>query len=424
MESLKGKKLLILGGTAITSNIINKARELGVYTIATDYNDVKASPSKLLADEHWEISLADIDLLAEKIKEEHIDGVFTNYTDSYLPYYVDICEKAQLPCLANKYQIDQISNKDLSKQMCIAHGISVSKEYIIEKPEDIDFIRFNYPVLTKPVDNSGQRGVYVCRNINELKRCYSESLNFSSSKHVIIEEYVEGDYVVMNFTVQDGRVTLSAMADKPVTGEFIENQPKLPQGYILPSKYTDLCDAIMTPKVQSFVSDLGLKNGTIGIEGVVRDGDIFVFEMQFRLGGMQHNNFVLVENGMDIMAMLIRFALTGKFEGWDTSKYENPRFKRHYCLLNYLIEPTKVAKIEGLNDVVEMPQVYSYIQKLHEGESVKLAGTVQQIAFKFSIVEDTKEKLIGTIKDIYSKLKIYDENGDDIVLHPTSILEI
>lgn len=417
MCELKGKKLLVLGGNALTSDIVLKAKELGVYTIVTDWNTPEVSPAKKLADEYWMESFADSNKIVALIKEHKIDGVFTNYTDSYLPYYVEICERAGLPCLANKKQIEAISNKDQSKQLCIDHGISVSKRYNVNNVEDIDSITdITYPVLTKPVDNSGQRGIYVCTTKEELKKLYAESLDFSATKNVMIEEYVQGDYTVMFYTIQNGYVTLATMSDKPVYGNFENNLPKLPMGYFLPSKYVSLAREIMVPKVQSFVSHLGLKNGVIGIEAVVKDNDIYVFEMQFRLGGMRHHNFVQKENGMDLLEMLVRFSLTGKFEGWDASVCDNAMFKNCYCSLNVLIKPDTVDKIEGLDEVLKMPEIYASTQMLYEGDVVKLPGTVQQIAFKFSLVASDKPKVLNAIDKIYETLKIFNKEGEDLKL--------
>jgi biotin carboxylase len=417
MCELKGKKLLVLGGNALTSDIVLKAKELGVYTIVTDWNTPEVSPAKKLADEYWMESFADSNKIVALIKEHKIDGVFTNYTDSYLPYYVEICERAGLPCLANKKQIEAISNKDQSKQLCIDHGISVSKRYNVNNVEDIDSITdITYPVLTKPVDNSGQRGIYVCTTKEELKKLYAESLEFSATKNVMIEEYVQGDYTVMFYTIQNGHVTLATMSDKPVYGNFENKLPKLPMGYFLPSKYVSLAREIMVPKVQSFVSHLGLKNGVIGIEAVVKDNDIYVFEMQFRLGGMRHHNFVQKENGMDLLEMLVRFSLTGKFEGWDASVCDNAMFKNCYCSLNVLIKPDTVDKIEGLDEVLKMPEIYASTQMLYEGDVVKLPGTVQQIAFKFSLVASDKPKVLNAIDKIYETLKIFNKEGEDLKL--------
>lgn len=417
METLKGKKLLILGGSAYMTESVMKAKSLGVYTIVTDWHELEKSPAKRVADEYWMVSLADTDKMIKKIKENHVDGVFANYTDLFLPYYVDICEKAELPCLANMQQIRTITNKDLSKQLCIDHGISVSKRYEVSSVEDIDTLEnITFPVLTKPVDNSGQNGIYVCTNHEELKSLYEKSLVFSNSKNVIIEDYVQGDYTVMFFTIQNGHVTLATMADKPVFGNFENNLPKMPMGYFLPSLYVELCKEKMLSKVQSFVTDLGIKNGVIGIEGVVKDNDIFVFEMQFRLGGMHHHDFVRKENGMDILEMLLRFALTGKFEGWDASKCDNPNFRHTYCSLNLLIEPDHIAKIENTEIIKSIPSIYSYNQMHYEGETVNQAGTTDQIAFKFSMKGKDRKSLIKDICKIQENLKIYNDSGKNIVM--------
>lgn len=424
-QDLKGKKLLILGGTALVCDIVAKAKEMAIYTIVTDWNDPSASPAKKIADEYWMESISDTQKLAQLIKEHNVDGVITNYTDSYLPFYARLCEATGLPCLATEKQMEVISNKELSKELCIKHGISVSKRYNVSSVDDIDkLIDVKYPVLTKPVDNSGQRGIYVCLDKDELKRLYTTSLQFSQSNNVMIEEYVQGDYTVMFYTIQNGIVTLSTMSDKPVIGEFVNNLPKLPQGYILPSKHVELCKEIMLPKVQAFVKDLNIQNGIIGIEAVVKDNDIFVFEMQFRLGGMKHHNFVLKENGMDLLEMLVRFAITGQFSGWDISTYDNPNFKNVYCSLNILIQPDTVAKIEGLETTKALPQVTNFTQMMEIGESVKLPGTVQQILFKFSLVESNLQNLKRTIQTIYNTLKVFNNQGENIIINPTFLDEL
>jgi biotin carboxylase len=417
MEEINGKRLLILGGNALTIDIVEKAKMLGVYTIVTDWYDVHKSPAKIVADEYWNEEVFKPERLAQLVKERNIDGVLTNYTDSYLPQYAKLCKLANLPCLASEVQIAAISNKDQSKQLCIDHGLSVSKRYFLSSSNFIDNLsEVKYPVLTKPVDNSGQKGIFVCLNKDDLKKYYAESLNFSESKSVFIEEYIQGNYTVMFYTIQNGHVTLASMSDKSVFGNFENNLPKLPMGYFLPSKYVDLAQEMMVPKVQAFIDTLRLKNGVIGIEAVVKDNDFFVFEMQFRLGGMRHHNFVLKENGMDLLEMLIRFSLTGKFEGWDASKFDNAAFKNHYCSLNILIKPDTIEKIENLEIVKSLPQVYAFTQMMYEGDTVRFPGTVNQIVCKFSLTDKNRESLIEDIRYIQDTLKVYNRKGDNLVM--------
>ena len=260
-------------------------------------------------------------------------------------------------------------------------------------------------------------------NKEELKQKYQESLGFTESGKVMVEEYVQGDYTVMFYTIQEGHVTLATMSDKPVYGNFEHNLPKLPLGYFLPSKYVELCKEKMLPKVQSFVTDLDIKNGVIGIEAVVKDNDIFVFEMQFRLGGMRHHNFVLKENGMDILEMLIRFSLTGKFDGYDAAKMDNASFKHTYCSLNVLINPDKVARIEGLEEAKKQPAVITSTQMMFVGDDVKLPGTVQQIFCKFSLETEDKPSMAEAIDHIFNSLKVYNEKGENVIINTTKILK-
>ena len=84
--------------------------------------------------------------------------------------------------------------------------------------------------------------------------------------------------------------------------------------------------------------------------------------------------------------------------------------------IEFLIKSDTVAKIEGLDEVKAMPEVYASTQMLYEGDSVHLAGTVQQIAFKFSLAAGSKAVVLDAIDKIYSTLKIYNAAGEDLKL--------
>ena len=102
MKELKDKKLLVLGGNALSCDIINIAKAMGVYTIVTDWYDTDRSPAKLICDERWDVSTTDYDELVKRVKENHIDGILTGFSDSYLLPYQHLCELTGLPCYATK----------------------------------------------------------------------------------------------------------------------------------------------------------------------------------------------------------------------------------------------------------------------------------------------------------------------------------
>ena len=419
MESLKGKRLLLLGGPSLMIDVIKKAKEMGVYTIVTDWYEPEISVAKKEADEYKMISSADVDALVQLVKDEHIDGVYTQYTDSALPYCQQVCERAGLPFFINGEQEHMISNKAQSKKLCIKYGIPVSKEFHMTEeflPEDVEAIE--WPVLTKPTDNSGQRGITICNNVKELKKGYAYAKESSKEGKVVVEEYMKGDYIVLNFTLQDGNLYLSGMADKPVIDEKYSNGLiRLPKGYIMPSKYLDLFYKKRFKNFEALAKGIGLKNGNWSVECVCRNDDFYVFEMQFRLGGMRHYTFVQAENGIDTLEMHIRFALTGKFDGYDLSKLDTPYYKKTYCSLNMLLKDGIITSVEGLNILDQLPEVKSYLPMHQLGDKVELSGTVFQIFMKASIVAESYDDLKRILSLISSSIHVKDEHGNDMMLN-------
>lgn len=418
METLKGKRLLLLGGPSLMVDVIKKAKELGVYTIVTDWYDPDISIAKKEADEYRMVSSSDVNALIRLVKEEHIDGVYTQYTDSALPYCQQVCESTGLYFFIDGLQEHMISNKAESKQLCMKYDIPVSKEYhITEDFLSEDITKIEWPVLTKPTDNSGQRGITICNNLEELKRGYAYARENSKEGAVIVEEYMKGDYVVLNFTLQEGSLYLSGMADKPVIDEKYSNGLiRLPKAYIMPSKYLDLFYKKRFKNFEALAKGIGLKNGNWSVECVCRNEDFYVFEMQFRLGGMRHYTFVQAENGIDTLEMHIRFALTGRFEGYDLSRLDTPYYKKSYCSLNLLLKSGTITEIEGLDILDKLPEVKSYLPMHRLGDNVEVSGTVFQIFMKVSIVAENYDSLQNILKIIQETVKVKDEYGNNMLL--------
>ena len=162
---LEGKRLLILGGSRISCEIVRKAQEMGIYTMVTDWYPLEDSPAKQIADEYFMTSTADIPAMVNLINDKNVDGVITGFTDSVLPYYAEMCEKVGLPCYGTKEQFEILTNKRDYKMLCQEFDVPVVDEYKIEGDiETADLSHIKYPVLVKPSDNSGARGISICRN--------------------------------------------------------------------------------------------------------------------------------------------------------------------------------------------------------------------------------------------------------------------
>ena len=105
------------GGVALACDIVKKAQELGVYVMVTDY--LEDSPAKKIADESFMISTTDIDAVVKLCQDQRVDGVFTGYIDSMLPYCCDVCERLGLPFYATRKQLEYTVDKRRFKDICL-----------------------------------------------------------------------------------------------------------------------------------------------------------------------------------------------------------------------------------------------------------------------------------------------------------------
>ena len=129
MENLNGKKLLILGGTSASYDLVRNAKEMGIYTIVTDPNETGVS--KEIADETAFVSTADIEALVKLAKEKQVDGVFCGPSEFNLRNVIRVCADSGLPCYTTMDVWDKCANKDVFKSYCREYGVDCTPEYDI-----------------------------------------------------------------------------------------------------------------------------------------------------------------------------------------------------------------------------------------------------------------------------------------------------
>ena len=410
---IRGKKLLILGGGSLSCDIVNAAGEMGIYTVVTDWYDTNRSPVKLLADEYWNEEIFKPELIAKLIKEHHIDGVITGFTDSYLPQYQKICELSGLPCYASKEAFDVTLDKARFKKHCIENGVPVIPQYTLDS-FDPNTISETNRVIIKPVDNSGSRGVILCKTPEDFQRCLDFALSFSQKKEVIIEKYMDMDSWAASYTIQDGNISLSTLNDR-LEHKSSETAAITTAG-IYPSRYLDLYLEKMDEKMKRMYKAMGVTNGVLSVQGFVDGKDFYVMEMGYRLTGGQHYIFSKYENGISALDQLIHFAVTGKMADFKIADKDNPRFMDLCLNLCILGKSDKIARIEGQEYVENLPMVIHSAFLKQVGEQIGMDGTTSQKIANLHLVLRDKNHMNRIIADIQDKFHAYNEAGEDLVL--------
>ena len=410
---LTGKKLLILGGNSPSIDIVEAARKLGVYTIVTDWYDTKRSPAKLVADEYWNEEIFKPELIAQMIKEHHVDGVLTGCTDSYLLQYQKICELSGLPCYATKEVFETTMDKAKFKQLCRDYDVPVIPEYDLATFNP-NTISENHKIIVKPVDNSGSRGVILCEKPEEFNHCLEFALSFSEKKQVVIEKFMEMDSISASYTIQDGIVSLSTLNDRYV--HRAKGAAAVTCTGIYPSKYYDSYIEKVDGKMKNMYQKAGLRNGVVAVQFFTNGEEYYVMEMGHRLSGGQHYTYSMQENGISALDCLIHFAVTGRMADFSIAEKDNARFKHTYCHLFILGKQAKIAKFEGLDYLRNLPEVIHLIQMKNVGDTIGADGTSAQKVISLHLKLKDRNDLSRIIKDIQREFHFYDEDGNDLTM--------
>ncbi len=406
------RKLLILGSTTIICDIVRAAQAMGVHTIVTDWNNPKDAPAKRIADEYWMLSLSDIDTIVDKIKEEGIGGVITGFSDTYLKYYIEICKGSGLPCYLTKDQLDLTLDKRLFKNTCSKFGIQTIPEFTVKGDSNLDeLLSGELPILFKPVDNSGSRGVTKCETADRLKESFENAMKFSGKKDVLVEKFMDCEDISLAYTLRNGEVYLSAICDRYF--KQTKGGGSVTTGLIYPSKYMERYLQGPDREVRRMLSELGFKNGVMFMQLFVDEKGFYFYEMGYRLSGGRHYLCTENQNGSSALKMLIEFALTGDMG--ETATKENAMFKDLCCLVSVICRSCIIGRMDGIPEIRAMKNVFDCSTYHNVGELVGAEGTTAQIVAKVHFSAKDMDELNKTLETIKDKLIIEDEHGKNII---------
>ena len=410
-----GKRLLVLGGSKSTFDVVKTAKNMGIYVIVADQADT--GPAIEIADEAVLISTADIDKLVEFAKVQHIDGVFTGPSEFNINNALTVCEKLDLPFYCTREQWHVFTDKTRFKQLCKKHNIPVIEEFHIKNDFSVpDLDQIKYPVIVKPAQSSGSRGISVCSNENELREGIKKASRASRNADLLVEKYLIGENIGVYITVQNGFVSLSAISDKFMLSFNDGTSPK-PVAHIFPSKHLGDYYKKLHSKISNLCKELNIQNGRIGLLLIFVEDDFYVVEPSYRLIGTREFVIVSFQNNINHLEMLINYSLTGKFEGYDVKEHDNPQFDRKYCVLTMLSQDGIISKVFGLEKVSALPEVIDVHVYYSEGHEIKAKGTIDMAFARIYLVGNTIADLISTIKAVQSKLVVLNQNNENMLLH-------
>ncbi len=412
-EDLKGKRLLVVGAASSDLAIIRAAHDLGMYVISVDGNtDYSRAPGKLEADEAWDINYADIDAVVERCKREPVDGVIAGYSEFRVLAACRIANELGLPFYASEDQIHLTRNKRLFKDACQRYGVKIPKDYCFSYPvSDEDKAGIEYPVIVKPADYGGRKGITVVETPDKLDEAIEFAAEKSESKTIIVEQYLVGTEFAAIYTLADGKISLSCLNEKYIADDQ-ERVSGLCAFVLTPAFFLDRFLAEADQPLKNFLEGIGARNGVAFFQGMYTPKGIYVFEMGYRVNG--NNDFKVVDrvHGINFMKMLINYSVNGTM-GAGIEK-DDPNFPCYIASVPINLHAGRITTL-NYDKLYEKSGIYNVHCFTEEGKTIQEDGTTQQKAMLLSMTAKTVEGIGDLFSFAYDNLEIKDENGEDML---------
>ncbi len=350
--------ILVFGGGTLQLSIINRAKLLGYYTIVID-PDAKAPGSKV-ADLFFEVAGNDFNTTKQIAIDYNVKGIVTAATDKPILMMARVAENLNLP-FPSYQSCETVLDKAKFKSFLQENNLPHAKGGLFEENVDLSSLNFQFPLITKPVMNSGSRGVIKCNNEQDLKFAIIETLEHCKNKRFLIEEFIEGDEISVETLVQNNKVHVLQLTDKIVTSPPYNVE----LGHIQPSKYTYL-KANIEKLLQQIIDKLGLNNCALHPELKINGANITILEIGPRLGGdFITSDLVPLSTGVNMEEQIIRIAV---------GKPVNYKIETKASLVSYLNlrEGIKVRNLISDSELKNnFPEIVRFHFDLNVGDEIK-----------------------------------------------------
>ena len=352
--------LLLLGGIQYLLPVIKGAHEQGYYVITADY--LPNNIAHKYSDEYVNVSIIDKEAVWEVAREKQIDGIMSFGVDPGVVSAAYVAEKMGLPFQCSYKAACILQEKSLFRSFLSEHGFNSPKakgyDSIDEAVKDADY--FTWPVIVKPVDSAGSKGVTRVDKKEDLKPSIEKALDSSISKRFIIEEYLDivGYQSSADVFVVDGQLVHTAFSDQL----FDKNaaNPFTPAIEIWPSSMPYGAQKELTEELQRLITLLDIRSGLFNVESrLCSNGKTYLMEVSPRGGGNRIAELQSLATGQDLIGNEVRQVMGEQVEGLSSPVYDGV-----WC--NYILHSDK----EGLLKDIELEPHFKHSYVMNEGYSV------------------------------------------------------
>lgn len=396
------KRILLLGGSRYLLPVIKVIHQFGYYAITCDY--LPNNIAHRYSDEYHNVSIIEKDSVLQLAEQLRVDGIMSFACDPGVVTAAYVAEKMGLPSVGSYEAVSILQNKGRFRKFLTDNGFNVPKaksyKNIKDALADKDF--FKWPVIVKPTDSAGSKGVKKVEVFEQLQPAIKYALAYSHSDEFIIEEFIDKRGFSSDsdsFSV-NGELKFISFSSQHFDDKAIN--PYTPSAYSWPSSIRKENQATLASELQRLIKLLKLKTSIYNVE--VResiDGVPYIMEVSPRGGGNRLAEMLRYATGVDMIEAAVKAAA-----GDNVSDIEQADFNGHWA--EVILHSDKPGIFAGLKIADEIQE--NIIEKdlwITEGEQVGgFEGANEAIGTLVLKFDDSKQlnKAMNKSKDF---IKIY-----------------
>lgn len=387
------KKLMLLGGIRYLLPAIEAAHKHGIHVITVDY--LPDNIAHKYSDEYHNVSILDKEAVLKLAQELNIDGILSYAVDPGVVAAAYVAEQMGLPFTCSYEAACIMQDKSRFRQFLTEHGFNVPNAKGYKNPEealkDVDY--FNWPVIVKPVDSAGSKGVSRVDDPKDLQKAIDHALEASHNGHFIIEDFLELDGYQSSadcFSV-DGKLVYADYSDQLFDHEAAN--PYTPALEIWPSTMQKKHQEYLTSELQRLLTLLHCGTGLYNVESrLCKNGKPYIMEVSPRAGGNRIAELQRIGTGIDLIEAEVQKAVG------EPIPFEITMPKYDGCYVNVIAHSLHAGTYQGIeydeqfkNEHVISEAVYPVI-----GDQVEAFhganNAIGSIFLKFASRQDCDEK--------------------------------
>lgn len=393
---------MLLGGLRYLIPVIEEAHKLGIYVITADY--LPNNIAHKYSDEYCNVSIIDKEAVLAKAKELRINGILSHAVDPGVTTAAYVAEQMGLPFQCSYEAACIFQDKSKFRAFLTANGFNSPNAKGYNSPEDAlkDVDYFNWPIIVKPVDSAGSKGVTKVENKDDLPAAISTALSASISKNFVIEDFLDivGAQSSADIFTVDGQLVYPAYSDQLFDTNAAN--PYTPAIEIWPASMEQKFQDDLTQQLQRLFTLLKVKSGIYNVESRVCSNDkAYIMEVSPRGGGNRIAELQDMATGQSLIQNEIKKAL-----GMPLDDITVPQYDGVWC--NYILHSSREGTLVSISIDEEFKAKYvkdiGLIVKPGD-HIVPFTGANTSLGTLFLRAE-TREKLNNILEKIHNNVRI------------------